>query len=161
MLSKVVHTIAFIMFIITGMILPTYGATSSTLNLSGNVAMSSEVVVTPITSVISNLTLNSTASVIIASISAKSNNKTGYVVSLSSVNNWALKESLGDSYLYTLSFGGVDLSKTANSVDLVSSTTKGKLAATDLAIHFVAVSSDVLMNSGDYTDTLIIVISSR
>lgn len=148
-----------ILLIVAGM---TFAATSASIALSGSMPISSEVVVVPVISAISDLSLTSTASVVIASISAKSNNKTGYAISLSSINNWTLKETLGDNYTYILSFGGVDLDKPlGGSVDIATSSTKGRLTATDLALRFEAVSSDVLMNDGVYTDTLTIIISSK
>ena len=140
---------------------PTFAATTGTLALSGSVAAITSITVTPDANASALPIGAATTDLKIATVNELSNNKTGYTVTLSSLNGSTLKEASGtDSLAYTLKYGSNAVTFTGSTATLTNSSTRSSSAAgtsNDLTISFPA----AFLNADSYSDTLTFTIAAN
>lgn len=138
-----------------------FAATSGNLILRGTVPLNLSILVTP-EAVAQTLDLTTTQSDLkVASINEKSNSKTGYKITVSSLNAGKLKRTDGSETLtYTLKYGGSAVAL-ASATDVVVSSSAG-LANTnkDVTISYTGAATDTMVQ-GTYEDTVSFTIAAN
>ncbi len=161
--SRFVLTIALVLF----STLPLLAATTGSLSLSGVVAPSLSITISPDANA-TNLPVGTTVSGLkIGSVNELTNNKAGYTVTLSSGNGGYLREvnagnvasGLTDSLHYTLSYNDntFDLANGTATISNVSQRTTGGGTTNSLYISFGAQD----LNADTYSDTLTFTIAAK
>lgn len=138
----------------------TFGATSATLLLKGNVPEIMSIQVSPET-LASNLPLSqSQTNAKVAVVQEKSNSNTGYKVTIGSANNGKLIRVNGtEQFPYSLSYNSQALNLAAPVVishPAAAAVTKNR----DMAISYTGVPEEQLV-AGDYSDTITFTISAN
>lgn len=138
-----------------------FSATSGTLLLRGTVPLNLSLAVTAEAGA-STLDLTATTSDLkVATINEKSNSKTGYKITVSSVNAGKLKRTDGtEVFSYTLKYGGSSVAL-ASATDVVVSNTAGVANTNkDVTISYSGAAADTMVE-GAYEDTLSFTIAAN
>lgn len=137
-------------------------ANSGTLTINGNMPAITQVQISD-NGVTLNLE-NSATDVNLGSISERSNNFLGYVVTVTSANGGELVGSThGETFAYSLSIGGtnMDLSAPATVSDTNSTTSATGITKQILLSHGVGTAGATMLAADAYSDTLTFTIAPK
>lgn len=127
-------------------------AETAYLNLLGTVAKVVDISVISLGSQSLDLT-TTTVNQKVGTVTEKSNSVIGYKVEVSSVNSGNLQHSNGDSFAYSLSYGGVDAKLISGGTIFSEATTGLSTKNKDVAISYTGRPA-AEMTSGDYEDVV-------
>lgn len=139
-----------VFLLVTGLLA---GATTATVNLKGTVPGLAEISFTP-TIDVSTLDFSYDVTVTdleLGAITERTNNKTGYTVTLNSANNFTfVNTGFGESFPYTLKYNDVSVDTNDSTVTDSNEKTTGTGIDKGLSISY----TPTFVSDGDYEDTL-------
>lgn len=136
-----------------------YAATSATLLLKGSVPAILSIAVAP-EPIALLLPLNiSQTGTKIATVTERSNNHSGYKVTIASANGGKLTRSATDFIVYTITYGGAAVTLTG-ATEFDNAFANAAPVDKDVRISYVGVPHNQL-ESGDYTDSLTFTIAAN
>jgi hypothetical protein len=149
--------------------IPSFAATTGTLNMSGSVSGVLDISVTaqPAASAL-DLTVNQT-NLLIATVTERSNWKTGYTVALQSANagsgtSFFFKSAdvlNTDTLAYTLNYGGSAVTLVAGSALITDATAKTAAAGVTKNLQISYNGASTFLNKDSYADTLTFTITAK